>query len=193
MRTQRKKYSRLWVYLLYLGLVTSLILSVTLARYVSTAGGTGTATVAAMAGSASLTETLEMPLEGLLPGGTKTLTFQVVNYSGDQISEVALLYDITVRSTGNLPLTFALTAGTLPEGAAEGESAVRIGEGDILDRKLTGGAFPLTERKRAHSYTLTVTWPEGEDDAGYADEIDLVTITIEGRQRLAGEGESTGT
>ncbi len=49
MTTPRKKHSRLWVYLLYLGLVTSLILSVTLAKYASTATGTGTATVAAMA------------------------------------------------------------------------------------------------------------------------------------------------
>lgn len=188
MKTQRKKHSRLWVYLLYLGLVTSLILSVTLAKYASVAGGTGTATVAAMAGEVEAAP-IEMPLEGLTPGGApKTLTFAVVNYSGGAVSEVALDYDITVTTTGNLPLTFTLAAGT-----AENTVTLPVG-GEILTagktQTLTGGSFPLAADgtqgllKQSHPYTLTVTWPGEKSEAGYAHEIDLVTVKVAARQRL---------
>ncbi len=197
MKTQRKKHSRLWVYLLYLGLVTSLILSVTLARYVSTAGGTGTATVAAMAGGG---EPIQMTLTQMAPGGTSSLKFKVVNFSGDAVSEVALDYGIKVDTTGNLPLKFVLTAEKAA-GTEDLGTTVTVGEtGEILkginSQILGDGTFPLAEKRQEHTYTLTVTWPAektdanyaSQADAGYADEIDVVTVTVRARQRLSGEG-----
>ncbi len=181
MKEQRKTHNRLWVFLLYLALVTSLILSVTLARYSSGAEGTGTATVAAMAGDAS--STLRMSLDGMTPGGEdRTLEFQVVNFTADAVSEVALDYRITVETTGNLPLVFTLAAD-------EGEN--RVAGGTILNgvksETLTGGAFPLREAGQTHTYTLTAGWPETVNDGGYSREIDLVTVNVEARQRLSGE------
>lgn len=197
MRTQRKTHSRLWVYLLYLGLVTSLILSATLAKYASGVAGTGTATVAAVAGGAGVIQPdpIEMPLEGLAPGAEVALKFQVVNYSGDTVSEVALDYDITVKTTGNLPLQFTLASEAGENGVKisdGGQEKVPNGDAILTGQTLTGGAFPLAEdasaQKQAHTYTLKVAWPDGESNAGYADEIDLLTIAIAARQRLAGEG-----
>lgn len=189
MTTPRKKHSRLWVYLLYLGLVTSLILSVTLAKYVSTAEGTGTATVAAMAGGG---EPIQMVLDDMYPGQTKTLKFMVVNYTNDTVSEVAMDYTIKVETTGNLPLTFQLTAEKAAGTSSEG-TTVAAGEitADQIGQPLTGGFFPLvagedgTLAKQEHVYTLTATWPEENNNVDYADEIDLVTITVEASQRLA--------
>jgi len=206
MRTRRKKHSRLWAYLLYLGLVTSLILSVTLARYVSTAGGTGTAAVAALAGGlegAVEAAPIELPLEGLLPGGEpRTLRFQVVNYTGDRLSEVALDYSITLETTNNLPLTFTLSGqADKPEG--QGDLAAIPAGGAILGpdavqtqgpkagtktQTLSGGAFDLTGEKQEHTYTLTVNWPEGDKDGNYSQEIDLVTVKVEALQRLQNGG-----
>ncbi len=195
MRTQRKKHSRLWVYLLYLGLVTSLILSVTLARYVSTAGGTGTAAVAAMSaavdGSALTAKPIDMTLAGLRPGGeARTLDFQVVNYTGDTISEVALDYEITVKTTGNLPLTYTLTAEGGDQLVQTGPVLADLASG-AAEQTLSGGAFPLTGERQVHTYHLEVTWPREKGSAQYADEIDLVTITVTAWQRLSGEGETT--
>ena len=195
MKTQRKKHNRLWVYLLYLGLVTTLILSVTLARYVSTADGTGTATVAAMAGGG---EPIQMILDDMLPGGEpKTLEFQVVNYNGDTVSEVALGYEIMVETTGNLPLQFTLTAskaeGADPAGTTVGAGAILENGDGARFQTLSGGFIPIAKdktgdalAKQAHTYTLTVTWPKENNNKGYADEIDLVTITVLARQQLAG-------
>lgn len=181
MKEQRKANNRLWVFLLYLALVTSLILSVTLARYSSGASGTGTVSVAAMAGDAS--STLQMSLDGMTPGGEeRTLEFQVVNFTADAVSEVALDYQITVETTGNLPLVFTLTADA-------GEN--RVSGGTILDgvksQTLTGGAFPLSELGQTHTYTLTASWPERLNNDGYSQEIDLVTVQVEAKQRLSGE------
>ncbi len=181
MKTQRKQHNRLWVFLLYLALVTSLILSVTLARYSSGASGTGTAAVAAMAGDAS--STIQMSLDRMTPGGEdKELKFQVVNFTANAVSEVALDYQITVETTGNLPLTFTLAAD---------EGTNRVGGGTILDgdksQTLTGGAFPLTGEKQAHTYTLTASWPLEKNDGGYSQEIDLVTVRVEAKQRISGD------
>lgn len=191
--TTRRKHSPLWVYLLYLGLVTSLILSMTLARYASTAAGAGTATVAAMAGGGQpVGEPISMLLDNMSPGcEDKNLKFQVVNYSGGTVSEVAMDYEITVSTTGNLPLRF-----TLRVEAPEGEAENTIPGGEILTggattQTLSGGFFPLEGRMQEHTYTLTATWPAEESSAEYADEIDLVTITVEARQRLAGEGAAS--
>lgn len=180
MKTQRKQHSRLWVLLLYLALVTSLILSVTLARYASGMSGTGTATVAAMAGDAS--STLQMSLDRMTPGGEgKELKFQVVNFTDNAVSEVALDYQITVTTTGNLPLTFHLTADTAEHTVSGG--TVLSG---VKSQTLTGGAFPLTGEKQAHTYTLTASWPPSANDGGYSQEIDLVTVRVEAKQRISG-------
>lgn len=196
MRIQRKKYSRLWVYLLYLGLVTSLILVMTLARYASTAGGTGAATVAAMAGGG---KPIQMVLDDMVPGGEpRTLQFQVVNYKDGAISQVALDYEILVETTGNLPLRFTLTAaeetGTVQGGTTVETGAVLENGDGARAQTLSGGCFPIAEAgtgntltKQAHTYTLTVMWPKDKSEAGYADEIDLVTVSVTARQRLAGE------
>lgn len=190
MRTQRKKYSRLWVYLLYLGLVSSLILSVTLAKYASSVSGQGTATVAAMAGGG---EPIQMTLSSLAPGGEpQVLKFKVVNYKDGKISEVALDYDVKVETTGNLPLVYTLTV----EGTGNDVKDELILT-DGSKAQTVSGAFDLDGKEQTHTYTLTANWPtvvdSGKetgvrvDDAGYADEIDLVTVTVEVRQRLSGD------
>jgi len=209
MRTQRKKHSRLWVYLLYLGLVTSLILSVTLARYAGSAGGTGTASVAALALEP---EPITMSLDGLLPGGEKSLEFQVVNFIKDKaVSEVALDYEITVKTTGNLPLAFDLTAEALTGANAAGttvdtgpmlqdDGKTQVLENGGRAQTVKNGWFPLVENEtthaleeQAHVYKLTVTWPEEKGDAKYADEIELVTVTVTAAQRLSDPGGSAGS
>lgn len=193
MRTPRKKYDRLWLYLLYLGLVTTLILSVTLARYASTTGGSGTATVAAMAGGG---EPIHMIVENMLPGSApQTLQFKVVNYKDNAVSEVALDYEITVETTGNLPLKFELAAAGADAAGTTVQTGAILATGDgAKSQTLTGGCFPLITdaggnalTKQAHTYTLTVTWPKAQSDAGYADEIDLVTVSVSARQQLAGD------
>ena len=155
---------RIALYLLYLGLTTSLIVSVTYSRYAQEIKGQGVAQVAAVA--LDLTDDngaqldLTEQLKGLHPGEQKELVFAVTNKEGDTVSEVAQEYAITISTTGNLPLTYL--AGTSP--------------------CWTGGRLPYSQDGVTHTYTLTIHWPESENITWYMNEIDAVSLTVNAKQ-----------
>ena len=125
---------RIALYLLYLGLTTSLIVSVTYSRYAQEIKGQGVAQVAAVA--LDLTDDngaqldLTEQLKGLHPGEQKELVFAVTNKEGDTVSEVAQEYAITISTTGNLPLTYTLAPNNTD-----------TSEGTYVDRR-TAALFP---------------------------------------------------
>lgn len=176
-----KKHStlgRMAGYLLYLSLAGTLIFGVTYARYSSTVTGTGTAEVAAL----EMNTTLDLTdrLQDLVPGQPRTIEFKVTNFHGGLVSEVTQEYSVTVTTTGNLPLEFELTP---PETGAEGTYAAEASSG-ASTVTWRGGSLPYGAAT-THAYTLTVTLPSGQA-AGYADEIDLVTLTIDAQQAKPG-------
>ena len=49
---------------------------------------------------------------------------------------------------------------------------------------MQGGFLPHTD-ETTHSYKLTVSWPSnGKNEFVYADEIDLVTVTVDAKQTM---------
>ena len=87
------------------------LVSVTMAKYVSGASGGDSAAVAVFAPSLLLTES-NIDLSSIKkPGDSKTVWFTVQNTPGETVSEVAMRYRITLRTTGNLPLVFTLVDG----------------------------------------------------------------------------------
>lgn len=169
---------RLAGYLLYLSLAGTLFFGVTYARYSSTVTGTGTAEVAAL----EMNTTLDLTgrLQGLAPGEKRTVGFEVTNFLETSVSEVSQEYSVTVTTTGNLPLTFELTPSKTE---AEGTFAdAPSGASSTVTWK--GGSLPYGAAT-THTYTLTVTLPSGQA-ASYADEIDLVTLTINAQQTKPG-------
>ncbi len=166
-------------YLLYLVLVTSVITSVSLAKYTAKTDGGASAPIAAFVTDTSLT--LKLPLaENLYPGFSQDINFDVTNFEGDNSSQVPLNYEMWLETTGNLPLTFALTGQK-----AEDDASGAVAQADPNDSlHFTGGKFPssLKEGKKTHTYTLKIEWPEGENDADYSKEIDQVSIKIKTTQ-----------
>lgn len=170
---------RVVAYLLYFSLACTLVLGVTYARYSSAITGTGSAHVAAV--ELELNEPLDLSeqLQGMTPGTERKLSFEISNAKGTSVSQVAQDYSITVNTTGSLPLIFTLahsdstTAGTYADtpSNAEGQPVWTW----------SGGALPHSE-EITHTYSLTVTWPAEQADAHYADEIDLVTLTVDAKQ-----------
>ena len=120
----------------------------------------------------------------LTPGKTSLYKFKVTNKKDGKVSQVGQEYSITVETTGNLPLKFVLT----PDGASSGGSLAKTGSGSLTftDGKsvVKGGFLPHTE-ETTHSYELTVSWPNDEkNEFVYADEIDLVTVTVDAKQTM---------
>lgn len=181
-RAKRRRKGKAIRYLLYLALVTSVVTSVTLARYSSGAAGEATAMVAAFVAGDTLD--LDVPLrEQLKPGDTQTVDFTVTNFDGSLDNNLVLEYEIRVETTGNLPLEFTLAGEKANEdGSADTEekySRLAVpAEGKPL--VWNGGRLPgvMSSGRKIHSYRLSIHWRDAESDEQYSDEIDKVGVKI---------------
>ncbi len=176
-------------WLLYVALVTSVITSVTLAKYSAGIDGVATGMMAAFVSDTSLD--LEVPLSNLLsPGSTQSTTFTVTNYNSgsDRDSEILLGYDIEVKTTGNLPLRFSLTGQKKNADGSADEDVANSVLADYTDfsstLKAAGGRLPVVQAsgRKDHEYTLSIVWPADKADDEYSDEIDRVVVTITTKQ-----------
>lgn len=170
-----KKDRRLIKYLAYLLVVTTMVTSGTLAKFVGEEKATASAKIAAYA--AGSTYEIDLYLgERMQPGSSETIEFTVENYDeNDTRSETSLGYSIEIITTGNLPLQFSLS-GT---GASGDRDDKVVGALNSTNLTATGGRLPVgSETKKAHRYTLTVQWPQSEANTDYSNEIDMLTIKV---------------
>lgn len=170
--------SRVIAYLTLLAAVTLVVTAVTYSRYQTKINGNAVASVAAWESEVG---TISLDVSGLVPGGEKTFEFQVSNEKDGKVSEVSQEYSITVKTTGNLPLTFQLeknTDSTETDGTyvTTGKIAIQEGSGSAA-----GGQLPHSKRT-VHQYVLKACWPADETDTRYADEIDMVTLCVDAHQ-----------
>ena len=157
--------------------------SLSYARFTAQADGTAAASVAAWGNSSTA---IDIHVNGLRPGKTKDYIFSVTNMEDGVISEVWPYYSIGVETTGNLPVEFALTpeisspdhGGTFAETGENGKLTLNNGMAVVK-----GGYLPHSVSV-IHTYTLAVTWPEEQTGTEYADEIDLVTLTVSSEQTI---------
>lgn len=144
---------------------------------------TGSAQAAAVAMNSTID--LTEKLSELKPGNTKTITFAVNNYKeAGKISEVSQDYSITVTTTGNLPLQYELSL----EDETQKDSVItgnyvkwETPSQESFSTIWNGGYLPHSVEEE-HTYVLAVTWPGDENQDSYADEIDLITLTVDAKQ-----------
>ena len=170
MKSNKKRRVPWITWLAFAVVVSALVSTTTLSRYISTVSGTGTARIA----SVEMDGSLDIDVTGLSPGSSKEVTFTVTNYKDGAVSEVSQTYAISVESTGNLPLTFALSTADSP---ATGHALTSGG-----NNTWTGGLLPHTVQT-THTYTLTVKWNQSYNDPKYADEIDAVRLLVNAQQQ----------
>lgn len=184
----KKKRNRIGFlrYIVYLALVSSVIASVTMAKYSAEVATKAEAVIAAFVTGTTLD--VDVPLGGMVaPGDAKTVTFQVTNFDGEQNANVSMGYEIQVDTTGNLPLEFSLLGEKQSEDT-DTQNSVLVGPLDPITLKAEGGKLPFAhtnDDRKIHTYQLKVTWPAAYNDEGYSDEIDRVTLKITSKQ-LAG-------
>lgn len=151
-------------------------IGITLARYVSESNADGNATVALFSPS-WVYENID--ISGVKkPGDRVEKDFEIRNYAGDNLSEVCVRYKIVLKTTGNLPLHFAL----LDESALQLQSwdcAGNSGECTFEYESLSVFA-PAT--KQSHGYTLLVEWNSAQNGAQFAGAVDAVCIEVEWTQ-----------
>lgn len=176
-------------YLLCVLFACLLIFGTTNARFQTTGIGTGSAQAAAVAVAVNSQIDLTSVLKSMKPGEEKRIIFTVNNYSGNgerKVSEVAQEYSITMTTTGNLPLKYQLLLDNGSQDNPDTGSYVDVEHSaEEAFRVIWNGGYLPHSVQTEHTYELIVTWPETENQGSYADEIDLITLTVDAKQAEA--------
>ena len=158
----KRKLNRLRVTLVALALISILATGTTFSSYKSISGGTDRVSVALFASDYAF----DVPAtEGYYPGmDPKVVEITITNFEGDKICEVSQAFSITAeRLVGRLPLELQITKLTGPQ-----NNEFRLESG--------------VATKQTATFNLTISWPEQYNDHSYADEIDVVRVTIDATQ-----------
>lgn len=175
MKEGGRSSSRWLIWLLFAVVLTALLSTTTLSRYLTNISGSGAATIAAVDMNASL---LSFEAADLLPGGTQVFPFAVANHSGGKVSGVAQSYSITLTTRGSLPLTYELQCtGTDGKGQGIYTAKTAITPGTLVP----GGRLPAGVAT-THDYTLTATWPAQDNNASYSGKLEQIVINVQAEQ-----------
>ncbi len=174
--------ARIFSYGCYFLLACTLVLGATYARFnteITGSAGGRTAEVLMDVASKEITD----QLKGITPKNPVIIEFSVVNFKQEEgsqkISEVAQEYTVTVKTMGNLPLNFTLSA--VGSTSADYIKTFQVSPSDPTQWMGIGGRLPIGYAV-THTYQLSVSWTGSEDYKKYLDEIDRVLLIIEAKQ-----------
>ena len=133
-------------------------------------------------------QTMTLNLASILPqNNAYTFEFSIGNQAGEDIAEVDIEYELTLRTTTNLPLTYELymNQSYTDQGATNiiKENTVNLDEDGTYFRTMTTDKITLkyTEGK-TNLYQLVVYFPENYNQENYQDIIELIEINVNGQQ-----------
>lgn len=137
-------------------------------------------------------QTMTLNLASILPqNNAYTYEFSIGNQVGEDIAEVDIEYELTLRTTTNLPLTYELYMNELytDQGATNiiKENTIDLDKDGTYFRTMTTDKIILkyTEGK-TNLYQLVVYFPENYNQENYQDIIELIEINVNGQQ-ITGE------
>ena len=146
---------------------------ITSAKYISQSHGNDSASVARF--SPSLISENNIDISDIKkPGDSTEKTFKVQNFSGDSVSEVTMKYTISLKTTGNLPLTFTLldaNGNSLKVWDCNGTN----GQQEYKYESLTVFS-PGTPQ--SHTYQLKAEWSNTQNDSKFSGMTDAVYLSV---------------
>ena len=133
-------------------------------------------------------KTMTLNLASLLPqDNAYTFEFSIGNQAGDEIAEIDLEYELTLRTTTNLPLTYELYMNEYytDEGATNiiKDNTVDYDENGTYFRTMTTDKITLSYKEGVTNlYQLVVYFPANYNQEMYQDIIELLEINVNGQQ-----------
>ena len=147
---------------------------ITSAKYISQSHGNDSASVASFSPSLVYDNNIDIS-DIKKPGDSTTKTFTVQNYSGDSgVSEVTMKYTISLKTTGNLPLTFTLldAAGKPLEvwdcNGTNGQREYKYESPTVFSPGVEG----------THNYKIRAQWQSERNAARFAGMTDAVYLSV---------------
>ena len=187
-RRRRKKHNFIAVkiiILMILILICSDIIRRTYAKYQSTAISEATMDLAYyLINEQSISQDLKVG--SILPSSTPyTYTVYVANYKNNERTETALEYDIKLKTTTNLPLTYAvykdgdtqnnLISTTRTEADSDGTYFTYM--------TVTSGTLGF-DTDESHVYTISIEFPTSYNNASYEGIIEYIQVTVNASQMI---------
>lgn len=133
-------------------------------------------------------KTMTVNLDSLFPTNDAFVyDFSIGNQKGSEIAEVNLTYDLTIRTTTNLPLTYELYMNE----EYTSESSNCIIKNDVIEQDDDGTYFrTLTTPQIRLNYTegvtniyqLVVKFPQNYNKEEYQDILEMIEIIVDAKQ-----------
>lgn len=133
-------------------------------------------------------QSMSLNLASLLPqDNAYTFEFSVGNQEGTNVAEVDLEYELTLRTTTNLPLTYELymNESYTDEGATNIiiDNSVAYDDDGTYFRTMTTDKITLSYKEgTTNLYQLVVYFPADYKQEKYQDIIELLEINVNGQQ-----------
>lgn len=133
-------------------------------------------------------QTMTLNLGTILPqNNVYVYTFTIGNQDGSQSAEIDLTYDLTIRTTTNLPLTYYLykNQNYTDNNAVDITKTNEIlqDEDETYFRTMTTETEELLYREpKTNTYQLVVYFPPNYNTENYQDIIEAIEIKVESRQ-----------
>lgn len=150
---------------------------ITSAKYISQSHGNDSASVASFSPSLVYDNNIDIS-DIKKPGDSTEKTFKVQNFSGDNVSEVTMTYTITLKTTGNLPLTFTLldaNGNSLKVWDCNGTNGQR-------EYKYESPTVFSPGVAQTHNYKIRAQWQSDRNAARFSGMTDAVYVSVKWEQ-----------
>lgn len=111
-------------------------------------------------------------------------TFSIGNTDGNKTAQIDMEYELTIRTTTNLPLTYELYKmnGTQKENAVL-TNDIYQDDYETYFRKITTSSEALNYKEpKTNNYQLVVYFPENYNTTNYQDIIEMIEINVTSHQ-----------
>ncbi len=173
--------------LLVILLVMIFLTPTTLSKYSSEGNSTAEASVAFYLVNTDY-KTEAILLDEIAPRNEPyTYTFEVLNNNGTKRTETNLQYDLSIRTTTNLPLTYELYLNSVytdanAENAIVDQDVIQDSDGTYFNVFTTDTKYFSYLYNEKNTYQLVVYFPATYIDAIYQDIVDSIEITVNSKQ-----------
>ena len=124
--------------------------------------------------------TLDIDLSDLEPGSVNRYNFSILNNIDEEMSDVAITYNIVLKTGNYIPLDIKLydSSNNL---LFDSNNAVRTNDELLL--KTNDITMPYSKNVK-NDYSLVVEFPEEFDGEEYSGLVDYINLTIEASQKI---------